>query len=148
MCFISSAYFQIFSTPTVRRAVLLGCSLQMFQQIAGINTVMYYSAKIIAMAGVSDDSLAIWISAGVASVNFLCTFIGLWLVERLGRRKLLLISMFGVILSLGFLAVGFQARTVLSHVLNATPIGLKSCCVCRALECDSILPAGTSHAFR
>ena len=64
------------TTPTVRRALILGCLLQIFQQIAGVNTVMYYSAKIISMAGFADDSQAIWISAGVASVNFLCTFIG------------------------------------------------------------------------
>ena len=70
--------------------------------------MMYYAAKIISMAGYSDNTQAIWMSAGVASVNFLCTFVGLFLVERIGRRKLLLISLFGVVLSLAFLAVGFQ----------------------------------------
>ena len=78
-----------------------------FIQIAGINTVMYYSAKIINMAGFSDNSQAIWISAGVASINFLCTFIGLFLVERIGRRKLLLWSLLGVVVALGFLGGGF-----------------------------------------
>ena len=77
-------------------------------KVAGINTVMYYAAKIISMAGYSDNTQAIWMSAGVASVNFLCTFVGLFLVERIGRRKLLLISLFGVVLSLAFLGVGFQ----------------------------------------
>ena len=56
---------------------------------------MYYSAKIISLAGITDDSQAIWMSAGVASVNFLCTFIGIFLVERIGRRKLLLGCMIG-----------------------------------------------------
>jgi SP family myo-inositol transporter-like MFS transporter 13 len=69
---------------------------------------MYYSAKIINMAGFSDNSQAIWISAGVASINFLCTFIGLFLVERIGRRRLLLLSLAGVIVSLGFLGGGFM----------------------------------------
>lgn len=95
-------------SPPTRRALVVGCLLQLFQQVAGINTVMYYSAKIISMAGFSDDTQAIWMSAGVASVNFLCTFIGLFLVEKIGRRKLLLASLAGVCLSLAFLAVGFQ----------------------------------------
>jgi len=56
----------------------------------------------------SNNTQAIWMSAGVASVNFFCTFIGLFLVERIGRRKLLLASLLGVTLSLAFLAVGFQ----------------------------------------
>ena len=64
------------------------------------------------MAGYSDNTQAIWMSAGVASVNFLCTFVGLFLVERIGRRKLLLISLFGVVLSLAFLAVGFQIADI------------------------------------
>ena len=97
-----------FTLGTTRRAIILGCLLQCFQQLCGINTVMYYSAKIISMAGFSDNSQAIWMSAGVASVNFLCTFIGLFLVEKIGRRKLLLVSLLGVCLSLAFLAVGFQ----------------------------------------
>jgi SP family myo-inositol transporter-like MFS transporter 13 len=99
---------QVLRTATARRALILGCLLQFYQQLAGINTVMYYSAKIISMAGVSDDTTAIWLSAAVASVNFLCTFIGLYFVERVGRRKLLLASLIGATASLAILAVGFQ----------------------------------------
>ena len=55
-----------------------------------------------------NDPKAIWMSAGVASANFLCTFIGLFLVERIGRRKLLLASLFGVCGALAILGVGFQ----------------------------------------
>ena len=75
--------------------MFLGCLLQLFQQLCGINTVMYYSAKIISMSGISDDSRAIWISAGVTSVNVVCSVIGLFLVERIGRRKLVLGSLLG-----------------------------------------------------
>jgi len=99
---------QILQTPTVRRALLLGCLLQMFQQIAGINTVMYYSATIIQMAGFYDTTQAIWLSALVASVNFVCTFIGVFLVERVGRRRLTLVSLLGVVIALAFLAGGFH----------------------------------------
>lgn len=116
-------FVQILQTPAVRRALLLGCLLQMFQQIAGINTVMYYSATIIQMAGFYDTAKAIWLSALVASVNFVCTFIGIWLVDRMGRRRLTLISLFGVVCSLAFLAVGFMVVDSHSYPvtdLNAT----------------------------
>ena len=103
---------RIFRTPSARRPLVLGCLLQIFQQVAGINTVMYYSATIITMAGFSNTSQAIWMSAGVASINFLCTFIALPLVERIGRRKLLLASLFGVTLSLVLLGVGFQVTYI------------------------------------
>lgn len=76
--------------------------------------MMYYSAKILSMAGFSDNSQAIWISAGVSSINFLCTFIGLFLVERMGRRKLVLVSLLGVVVSLAFLGVGFQLSNIYS----------------------------------
>ncbi|KAJ8300582.1 hypothetical protein KUTeg_022101 [Tegillarca granosa] len=99
---------KVLRTPAVRRAVIVGCGLQLFQQLSGINTVMYYSATIIRMSGFRDPSTAIWLSAMTAGVNFVFTFVGVWLVERIGRKKLILGSLFGVFLSLIVLAVGFQ----------------------------------------
>ena len=55
----------------------------------------YYSATIIQMAGVYNTTLAIWLSALTATTNFLCTFIGVYLVERAGRRMLTLVSLAG-----------------------------------------------------
>jgi len=60
------------------------------------------------MAGFYDTTQAIWLSALVASVNFVCTFIGVYLVERVGRRRLTLASLLGVVIALGFLVIGFQ----------------------------------------
>lgn len=68
----------------------------------------YYSASIITMAGITDKSLAIWLSAATSSMNFLGTFLGLWLVERLGRRSLTLGSLLGTMLSLFVMALTFQ----------------------------------------
>lgn len=99
---------RILRTPSVRRALLVGCLLMTFQQLAGINTVMYYSATIIQMSGVHDKSTAVWLSAATASVNFVLSFLGLALVERLGRRPLILCSLFGVVLALLLLGAGFQ----------------------------------------
>uniref|UniRef100_A0A1I8JBJ5 MFS domain-containing protein n=1 Tax=Macrostomum lignano TaxID=282301 RepID=A0A1I8JBJ5_9PLAT len=99
---------QMLEQPWTRRALLIGCGLQAFQQLSGINTVMYYSASIVKMAGVRDDAMAVWLSAATAGTNFFACFIGLSLVERIGRRPLLIGSLCGVIASLAVLAVGFQ----------------------------------------
>lgn len=67
----------------------------------------YYSATIIALAGISNEQTAIWLAAVVAAGNFVFSFVALFLVERAGRVKLTLISLFGVIVSLCFLATTF-----------------------------------------
>nr|XP_054588706.1 proton myo-inositol cotransporter isoform X3 [Nothobranchius furzeri] len=92
--------------PT-RRALIVGCCLQMFQQLSGINTVMYYSATILQMGGVQDDKQAIWLAAATSATNFVFTLVGVWLVEKVGRRKLVLGSLLGTGLSLTLLAVSF-----------------------------------------
>ncbi|XP_029901216.1 proton myo-inositol cotransporter-like [Myripristis murdjan] len=99
--------WRMLTYPATRRALLVGCSLQMFQQLSGINTVMYYSATILQMSGVRDDRLAIWLAGLTTLTNFLFTLLGVWLVERVGRRKLTLGSIIGTCLSLALLAVGF-----------------------------------------
>ncbi|TKS73915.1 Proton myo-inositol cotransporter [Collichthys lucidus] len=104
--------------PT-RRALIIGCGLQMFQQLSGINTVMYYSATILQMAGVRDDKQAIWLAAATSATNFVFTVVGVWLVERVGRRKLTLGSLLGTGLSLTLLAVGF-----LLSAQNSPPVTL------------------------
>lgn len=92
--------------PT-RRALVLGCGLQMFQQLSGINTVMYYSATILQMSGVRDVKQAIWLSAVTSASNFLFTLLGVWLVDRAGRRRLTIGSLIGTFVSLLVLSVGF-----------------------------------------
>lgn len=55
----------------------------------------YYSATILQMAGVRDDRQAIWLTAATSGSNFVFTLLGVWLVDRLGRRKLTLGSLLG-----------------------------------------------------
>ena len=83
---------------------------------------MYYSATIIQMAGFYDTAKAIWLSALVASVNFLCTFIGIYLVEKVGRRRLTLGSLLGVVLSLAFMIVDSNAYSVAEFYHNKTDL--------------------------
>uniref|UniRef100_A0A7N8WJR7 Solute carrier family 2 member 13b n=1 Tax=Mastacembelus armatus TaxID=205130 RepID=A0A7N8WJR7_9TELE len=107
--------------PT-RRALIVGCGLQMFQQLSGINTVMYYSATILQMAGVRDDKQAIWLAAATSATNFVFTLAGVWLVETVGRRKLILGSLLGTGLSLTLLAVGFLLSALSSPPVTLHPV--------------------------
>lgn len=61
-------------------------------------TCRYYSATILQMAGIRDDKQAIWLTAATSGTNFVFTLVGVWLVERVGRRKLTLGSLFGALL--------------------------------------------------
>lgn len=104
--------------PPVRRALILGCGFQALQQLAAINTVMYYSGTILTMAGVRDRTLAIWLVAAVAFANFAGTIVGMSLVDRVGRRKLTLGSLAGVVLCLGLLSGSFFWQQTASPVVS------------------------------
>ncbi|XP_053262123.1 proton myo-inositol cotransporter isoform X2 [Podarcis raffonei] len=109
--------------PPTRRELIVGCGLQMFQQLAGINTVMYYSATIMQMSGVQDDRLAIWLAAVTAFTNFIFTLVGVWLVEKVGRRKLTLGSLAGTTVALLILALGFLLSAQVSPQVTLNPEG-------------------------
>lgn len=123
----SNALVQVLCSPVMRRALVVGCCLQIFQQFAGINTVMYYSASIITLAGVRDATLAIWLAAALAGVNFVCTFVSFALVERVGRRPLTLASMLGSAISLLVLAISFHIGYIDSAAVTSPGVNSPSC---------------------
>ena len=84
----------------------------------------YYSASIIQRAGFSDQD-AIWLASIPAFGNFIFTIVGLLLVDRIGRRKLLLGSMAGVVIALALLGGSFYAMD--SESLRATPLKRSEC---------------------
>jgi SP family galactose:H+ symporter-like MFS transporter len=96
--------------PSLRPALLVGIGLAVFQQVTGINTVIYYAPLIIQSAGVSSASGAILATAGIGVVNVLMTIIAMWLIDRMGRRPLLLIGIAGMAITLGLLGLAFQMQ--------------------------------------
>lgn len=81
------------------------------------------------MSGVKSDEAAIWLSAVTAAVNFLFTLVGLYLVERIGRRPLTLGSLMGAIVSLAWLAVGFHLSALNTPQIDMVePVAASSRC--------------------
>ncbi|KAE8737162.1 hypothetical protein FOCC_FOCC017376, partial [Frankliniella occidentalis] len=111
---------RVLRTPSARRPLLIASMLTAIQQLVGVNTVMYYSASIIQMAGVGDSSSAIWLSVVVSLANFAFASLGVFLIERVGRRPLLLVSLSGVVFSLCLLAAGFLVMDLTSPKVMRT----------------------------
>ena len=94
-------------SPLLKPALIVGVGLAAFQQVTGINTVIYYAPTIFQLAGFKAASTAILATVGVGSVNVGMTVVAIWLVDRVGRRPLLLSGLLGMVFSLGLLALGF-----------------------------------------
>ena len=88
--------------------MIVGVGLAVAQQITGINTVIYYAPTIFNFAGVSSASVAILASVGVGLVNVAMTVVAMQLIDRVGRRPLLLVSLAGMALSLFVLGLAFS----------------------------------------
>ena len=95
-------------SPLLRPAMIVGVGLAIAQQITGINTVIYYAPTIFKFAGLSSASVAILASVGVGAVNLLLTLVAMQLIDRVGRRPLLLASLAGMALSLFALGLAFS----------------------------------------
>lgn len=95
-------------SPYLRVAMIVGVGLAIAQQITGINTIIYYGPTIFKFAGMSSASVAILASVGVGVVNVVMTVVSLQLIDRIGRRPLLLISLAGMTLSLFVLGLAFS----------------------------------------
>jgi MFS transporter, SP family, galactose:H+ symporter len=95
--------------PSLRPALVVGIGLAVFQQITGINTVIYYAPVIIQSAGISSASGAILATAGIGLVNVLMTIVSMRLVDRAGRKPLLLTGIAGMAVTLVLLALVFRA---------------------------------------
>ncbi len=92
---------------SLRRPLIIGIGLAIFQQFTGINTVIYYAPTIFQLAGLHSASAAILATVGVGVVNVLLTIVALRILDRAGRRPLLLWGLVGMVISLGVLGAAF-----------------------------------------
>jgi sugar porter (SP) family MFS transporter len=100
-----------FFTTRLARPIMLAFLIAFFNQLSGINAVLYFAPRIFEMTGL-QASAALLQSVGVGLTNLVFTFVGLWLIDRLGRRTLLLIGSVGYITSLGLCSWAFNTNHV------------------------------------
>lgn len=97
-----------FWTWRLRIPIMLAILIAFFNQMSGINAVLYFAPRIFELTGLKTQA-ALLQSVGIGVTNLIFTFVGLWLIDRLGRRTLLYIGSFGYIISLGLVAWAFFA---------------------------------------
>lgn len=98
-----------FFSPRYRLPILLAILFAIFNQFSGINAIIYYAPRIFEMTGLGKES-ALLSSAGVGLVNLVFTIVGLNLIDRSGRRKLMLIGSVGLIGSLALVSYAFYTQ--------------------------------------
>jgi SP family arabinose:H+ symporter-like MFS transporter len=93
--------------PMFHRVLFIGVLLTVFQQIAGINAIIYFTPKIFGEAGIEN---AMFSTTLVGIITILATFVSIFLIDRFGRKKLLLLSQLGVALSLLVIIFAFATE--------------------------------------
>ncbi|KAI2611090.1 general substrate transporter, partial [Hypoxylon fragiforme] len=99
-------WHELLSVPRNRRALIIACLLQGLQQLCGFNSLMYFSATIFTMLGFPIPTLT---SLTVAATNFVFTVLALFLIDQIGRRRILLYSIPFMVCGLLLAAFGFSS---------------------------------------
>lgn len=89
-----------------RFPLMLAFAIAFFNQLSGINAFLYYAPRILEEAGLGE-STALLSSIGIGVTNMLFTLLGIFLIDRLGRKQLMYIGSFGYIVSLSLVACAF-----------------------------------------
>ena len=102
--------------PWVRPMLVVGVGLAIFQQFVGINTVIYYAPTIIKSTGLADVA-SVLATVGIGVVNVLMTIVAIAVIDRVGRKPLLLVGLAGMTVSLVILGAAF-AFSGLSGIIS------------------------------
>ncbi len=100
----------------LRFPIFLAFMIAFFNQLSGINAVLYFAPRIFEMTGLGEKA-ALLQSVGIGITNLVFTLVGLALIDRLGRRTLLFIGSFGYIISLGLTSWAF-----FTHYYSIVPL--------------------------
>jgi len=109
--------------PYLRTALMIAIGIMFVQQFVGINTVIYYAPTIFIIAGFSGAKAAIAATVSVGIVNVLATVLSMFLIDKIGRRKLYFIGLVGMGVSLLALGTFFLFKDALGANLRYFSVG-------------------------
>ena len=98
----SQATSSQFFTRRYFKVIALAFFIAMFNQLSGINAILYYAPEVMKQAG-ADDNAALLMSVGVGLMNLIATMAALTVIDRIGRRSLMIVGSIGYLVSMGFL---------------------------------------------
>lgn len=98
----SQATLSQFFTRRYFKVIALAFFIAMFNQLSGINAILYYAPEVMKQAG-ADDNAALLMSVGVGLMNLIATLAALTVIDRIGRRSLMIVGSIGYLVSMGFL---------------------------------------------
>jgi SP family sugar:H+ symporter-like MFS transporter len=109
-------------TGRVLSIVWIGIALSMFQQFVGINVIFYYSSFLWQSVGINESN-SLLISLSTSIVNIIGTIVAMTLVDRIGRKPLLIIGSFGMTITLGLAAFAFSHASGIGSSHSSIPKG-------------------------
>ena len=111
------------AVPWLRTPLFIGIGIMFFQQVTGINTVIYYAPTIFEKAGFRGADAAISATLGLGVVNVLMTVVSIRMLDKVGRRPLLLTGVAGMTVTLVCLGVAFAMEKSLGGALKWVSVG-------------------------
>ncbi|MEM1362141.1 MAG: sugar porter family MFS transporter [Pseudomonadota bacterium] len=115
--------WRAFLSPQILPYVIFATTLFFLQQLSGINAVIYYAPKIMSEAGMSGLNSQLLATVGIGALNMVMTLVAIAVVDRMGRRPLVLIGFAGAALSLALIAYAF-AQSEVHHTQALTGVFL------------------------
>jgi len=100
----------LFRSRIYRLPILLAVLIAFFNQVSGINAIIYYAPRIFEMTGLGESS-ALLSTAGIGIVNFIFTLLAMRFIDQFGRRTLMLIGSIGLIITLGLVSRAFYTES-------------------------------------
>ncbi|MDO4888037.1 MAG: sugar porter family MFS transporter [Actinomycetaceae bacterium] len=95
-----------FFSRRYRKVILMAFAIAAFNQLSGINAILYYAPRVMQEAGAGDDA-SYNMSIAVGFMNLVATMAALTVIDKIGRRSLMIVGSIGYLISLGFLTVVF-----------------------------------------